>query len=303
MAMTEYVEKKFQRKSLSKIEKANEIVEEYQAQGFKLTLRQIYYQFVARGWSANTLRAYKSLGGIIAEARMAGLIDWDAMEDRTRSLRGLSSWDSPEQIIRASMYSYRRDKWENQSVRFEVWIEKDALVGVISGVCGELDVDYFALRGYASHTSLHDAARRIIGYNDEGQRVVILHMGDHDPEGMDITRDIENKMRTFGADCEVRRIALSMEQVREFNPPPAPVKLSSSRASSYISDHGRNVWELDALEPAVMGQLIRDNVEPDIDQELLDELSDRTENEKDQLREIDRHYELIMEFLQAEGYL
>ena len=114
MAMTEYVEKKFQRKSLSKIEKANEIIEEYQAQGFKLTLRQIYYQFVARGWSENTLRAYKSLGSIIAEARMAGLIDWDAMEDRTRSLRGLSSWDSPEQIIRASMHSYRRDKWENQ---------------------------------------------------------------------------------------------------------------------------------------------------------------------------------------------
>ena len=303
MAMTEYVEKKFQQKSLSKITKANEIIEEYQAQGFKLTLRQIYYQFVARGWSENTLRAYKSLGSIIAEARMAGLIDWDAMEDRTRSLRGQNSWDSPEQIIRASMYSYRRDKWENQSVRFEVWIEKDALVGVISGVCNELNVDFFALRGYASHTSLHDAAERIIAYNNEGQRVVILHMGAHDPEGMAITRDIENKMWTFGADCEVRRIALSREQIDLYNPPPAPVKLSSSRASSYISDHGQEVWELDALEPAVMGQLIRDNVEPDIDQELLAELNDRTESEKDQLREINRHYELIMEFLATEGYL
>ena len=303
MTMTAYVEKKFQAKSLSKIEKANEIIEEYQAQGFKLTLRQIYYQFVARGWSENTLRAYKSLGSIIAEARMAGLIDWAAMEDRTRMLRGMGSDSSPENTIDYAAESYRLNKWVNQPFRFEIWIEKDALLGVIQRTCNELNVDYFALRGYASHTSLHNAARRIKGYEGRGKKVVILHMGDHDPEGWDITRDIENKMHTFGADCEVRRIALSREQVDLYNPPPAPVKLSSSRASSYISDHGQEVWELDALEPAVMGQLIRDNVEPDIDQELLAELNDRTESEKDELRAITRNYQLIRDFLDTEGYL
>jgi len=300
MAMTEYVEKKFQQKSLSKIKVANKIIEEYQAQGFKLTLRQIYYQFVARGWSENTLRAYKSLGSIIAEARMAGLIDWDAMEDRTRMLRGIGSDDSPEDTIYWAAEQYRLNKWTNQPFRFEIWIEKDALIGVIQRTCGALNVDYFALRGYASHTSLHDAARRIKRHENRGKKVVILHMGDHDPEGMDITRDIEDKMRTFGADCEVRRIALSREQIDLYNPPPAPVKLSSSRANSYISDHGQEVWELDALEPAVMNQLIRDNVEPDIDQELLDETLERQAREKDELRSISRNYDEIMAYLENE---
>ena len=295
--MTAYIEKKFQRKSLSKIERANEIIEEYQAQGFRLTLRQIYYQFVARGWSENTLRAYKALGSVIAEARMAGLIDWSAMEDRTRSLRGLGSNDTPEMAIWSAMASYRRDLWENQPMRVEVWIEKDALIGVISGVCHDLDVDYFALRGYASHTSLHDAARRIIRYNEEGQGVLILHMGDHDPEGMDITRDIEEKMHVFGADCEVRRIALSMDQVNEFNPPPAPVKLSSSRSNGYIEEFGNQVWELDALEPAIMGQLIRDNVEPEIDQDRLTETNERRDREKDELKLLSRHYDDAIEAL------
>ena len=182
-------------------------------------------------------------------------------------------------------------------MRIEVWIEKDALVGVISGVCHELDVDYFALRGYASHTSLHDAARRIIRYNEEGQGVLILHMGDHDPEGMDITRDIEEKMHVFGADCEVRRIALSMDQVNEFNPPPAPVKLSSSRSNGYIEEFGNQVWELDALEPAIMGQLIRDNVEPEIDQDRLTETNERREREKDELKLLSRHYDDAIEAL------
>jgi hypothetical protein len=290
MAMTQYKKKKFQQKSLDKIEKANEIIAEYQAQGFSLTLRQIYYQFVARGWSENSQKAYKALGNVIAEARMAGLIDWAAMEDRTRSLRGLGSYSDPESAIWRAMASYRRDKWE-------VWIEKDALLGVVSPVCNELDVDYFALRGYASHTSLHDAAQRIIGYNEEGQEAVILHMGDYDPEGWDITRDIENKMRTFGADVEVRRIALNREQVDRYNPPPAPVKLSSSRADQYVIDHGHEVWELDALEPTVMADLIRDNVQADTDVALLEALNLRTENEKAELRQLYNQYDDVIDWL------
>lgn len=297
MTKTQYVEKKFQGKSLDKIKKANEIIEEYQNKGFSLTLRQIYYQFVARGWSENTLRAYKALGTVISDGRMAGLIDWNAIEDRTRSLRGLGADFSPSATIRAAARTYRRDLWENQPERFEVWIEKDALVGVIQRPCHSLDVDYFALRGYASHSSLHRAAQRIKKYISEDQKVTILHMGDHDPEGIDITRDIEDKMATFGVEVEVVRIALNMDQVQQYNPPPAPVKLTSSRAGEYISDHGQEVWELDALEPEVMGQLIRDHIEPRINQELLQELNERTDNEKSQMQQIASNFHEVLQFL------
>ena len=132
---TVYREKRFADATLAVIEAADAILHEYDAQGYTLTLRQLYYQFVARDLLPNTQRSYKRLGSIINDARLAGYIDWDHMEDRTRNLQRLPDWSDPAEIVESAAKQFRLDKWADQEFRPEVWIEKDALLGVIEGVC------------------------------------------------------------------------------------------------------------------------------------------------------------------------
>ncbi len=257
-----YRPKRFNEDRVDKIAKANAIIDEYRAQGFELTLRQLYYQFVSRDFIANNQREYKNLGDIINDARLAGLVDWNAIVDRTRNLQSLANWTDPSEIIKACADQYRIDKWADQQYRPECWIEKDALVGVIEGVCNELDIDYFSCRGYTSQSEMWGAAMRLKRYIDNAQIPVILHLGDHDPSGKDMTRDITDRLTEFaGQEIEVKRLALNMDQVNEYNPPPNPAKITDSRAEDYIAAFGPESWELDALEPAVIAQLIRDAVE------------------------------------------
>ena len=203
-----YIDKKFQGATLDLIELANRIISEYQAAGFQLTLRQLYYQLVARGHMANKQREYKRLGSIIADARLAGMVSWEAIEDRTRNVRGNQHWDSPEQIVREAINSYRIDRWASQPYRPEVWIEKDALVGVIAGVCQQMDVDYFSCRGYVSASEMWQAGHvRFRRYLRNKQTPVIIHLGDHDPSGIDMTRDIQERL-TFLLDVGLDYLSL-----------------------------------------------------------------------------------------------
>jgi hypothetical protein len=261
MPQIEYVPKNFSAGSLAIIDQANVICADYAAQGFDLTLRQLYYQFVSRGYLANKQTEYKRLGSIVNDARLAGLIDWDYIVDRTRNLRELAHWTSPEQIIRAVAAQYRHECWEDQEYRVEVWIEKDALVGVIQGVCQRNDVPFFSCRGYTSQSELWGAAMRLKGYEDDGQKTVVIHLGDHDPSGIDMTRDIQDRLHLFGTGTEVRRIALTMAQVDQYQPPPNPAKLTDSRAEGYVVEHGYESWELDALDPATLDALIQGEIE------------------------------------------
>jgi hypothetical protein len=260
MPRIRYIERKFSAASLAIIEKANEIIDAYEAQGFDLTLRQLYYQFVSRDLIPNSDREYKRLGSVINDARLAGLIDWDRITDRTRNVRMNSHWSDPRQIMRSAARSYAIDKWATQEYRPEVWIEKDALVGVISKVCGELDIPYFSCRGYTSQSEMWAASQRLLGYLEKNQIPIIFHLGDHDPSGKDMTRDIEDRLELFMGGLEVDRLALNMDQIDEYQPPPNPAKITDSRASAYIAQFGNQSWELDALEPTVLSDLIESAV-------------------------------------------
>lgn len=262
-----YIDKKFRKSSLTMIEQANEIVEEYQGQGYDLTLRQLYYQFVARDLLPNTIQSYDRLGALISNARLAGLVDWTAIEDRTRSLHKLPSWDSPSDIVEACASQYREDLWRNQPKLIEVWVEKEALAGVFQRVCDELRVPLFSCRGYVSQSAMWRAAMRHIR---GGKRVKILHFGDHDPSGLDMTRDIKDRLETFGSLADVFRIALNLDQIEEYGPPPNPAKTTDARYAAYQAQYGDESWELDALEPAVLSQLVEDNVLLVRDQTLWD---------------------------------
>ncbi|MGI5223580.1 hypothetical protein [Actinoallomurus sp. CA-142502] len=296
-----YVEKRFTTKSEAIIRRAEEICREYADQGYDLTLRQLYYQFVARGWIPNAQKEYKRLGEIISNARLAGLLDWRHLVDRTRSLRGLSHWDSPDQIIDSTAYSYRTERWASQPHRVEVWIEKDALVGVISGVCARNDVDYFSCRGYTSQSELWGAAQRMIRYQDAGQQPIVIHLGDHDPSGIDMTRDIAERLELFEADVKVIRIALNMDQVQQYRPPPNPAKLTDSRADGYIRRHGHSSWELDALDPSTLGQLIEDEIGRWRDQGLWDRDTAAMEADRELLTQVSRRWAEVRDFIQDGG--
>lgn len=278
-------DKRFASRTRGIIEKANEIIAEYQAQGYDLTLRQLYYQFVSRGLIENTLNSYKRLGSAINDARLAGLIDWNAIVDRTRMLRGNSHWNSPKEIVEGCAEQYLIDKWGDQPNRIEVWIEKDALLGVIEGVCERLDVPYFSCRGYTSQSEMWRASQRFEGYEANDQTVTILHLGDHDPSGIDMSRDITDRLHTFMGFDDLNRIALNIDQVKYYSPPPNPAKLTDSRASEYVRRFGKNSWELDALEPSVLADLIESNILKLRDDDLWEEALHKEDEHKEALED------------------
>ena len=299
MPLIAYKEFNFRRATLDRIAQATEIIAEYQAQGVTLTLRQLYYQFVARALIPNTERSYKALGNTISDARMAGLIDWNAIEDRLRQVAIPSRWDDPQHILYAVATSYHVDRWLGQKYRPEVWIEKDALVGVIEGVCRELDVPYLACRGYVSQSTQWRAGRRLEDYHLDGQTPIVFHLGDHDPSGIDMTRDNHDRLAMFAEmGVEVRRLALNMDQVEQYAPPPNPAKVTDTRFDSYMAEYGEESWELDALEPQVIAELLRTNIGELIDQQLWSEVEDREDRDRAQLETVRERWDEIVTFLE-----
>jgi hypothetical protein len=271
----------FKQATKSIIHAANDIIHEYAEQGFQLTLRQLFYQFVARDLIPNTQRSYKRLGSIVNDGRLAGMIDWDAITDRTRAVRRNSHWDNPGEIVDAAVKSYTTDKWEHMENRVEVWIEKDALVDVIAGPCSALDVAFFSCRGYVSQSEMWAASQRLLDFEEDGYETHILHLGDHDPSGIDMTRDIQERLELFESTVRVHRIALTSAQIEEIQPPPNPAKTTDSRYLGYISEYGEESWELDALEPAYIVDLITREVLALRDEDTWEENREKQEAERE----------------------
>lgn len=296
-----YVPKDFAPASLETIAQANRIITAYQAEGYQLTLRQLYYQFVARDLIPNRVREYNRLGRLVSDARLAGLIDWDAIEDRTRHLEALSHWTGPDSILRSAAAEFRVDRWATQPHRLEVWIEKEALAGVFERVCEELDVPFFCCRGYTSQSEMWGAARRLQSYERRRQDTVILHFGDHDPSGMDMTRDIVDRLALFGSRVHVDRLALNMDQVEEHGPPPNPAKVTDSRFEAYMQLYGFESWELDALEPQTLADLVRDAVMEYVDPDAWEESEAEILDGRENLRRAASRWEDVREFLANDG--
>lgn len=284
--------------TLAIVQQAQAIIREYSGQGYDLTLRQLYYQFVARDLLRNTQREYKRLGSILAKARMAGLIDWRSIVDRTRNLTAWRTYDGPQDALEYLERHYTLEKWERQPTYVEVWVEKEALAGVFERICGQLEVPFFACRGYVSLSEMWSAAQRLQARVDSGKDVTVLHFGDHDPSGIDMTRDITDRGWLFGSShIDVRRIALNMDQVEEFSPPPNPAKMSDSRAEDYVARYGRVSWELDALDPTVLSRLVREEVEQLRDQALWDEAEAEEAEQKLTMEAIAERWDDVREAL------
>lgn len=291
--------------SLNLVARANQIIDEYQAAGYVLTLRQLYYQFVARDLIENTERSYKNLGSIITRARMAGLVSWEAIEDRNREHNTFWCEEDILEPIRKLPYYIRFDQWARQETYVEVWVEKEALGNVVERACNPLMVPFMSCKGYLSASEAWRAGMRFEEKLDEGKNCVLIHLGDHDPSGIDMTRDNSERLDLFTGYgrryVDVRRIALNMDQVEQYDPPTNPAKITDSRAKEYIKRYGRSSWELDALEPSVLEKLIKDEIESFIDQDRWDEVDEQETEAEETLRAIHdnwSHVENLLKNLQ-----
>lgn len=294
----------FKRATLLRIEQANEIVNDFAAQGFTLTLRQLYYQFVAKGLIPNKQTEYDNLGKIISNARLAGLLDWDAIEDRTRNVNFISSWSNPSDIIESARASYREDLWRDQSFRPEIWVEKEALVGVVEPVASRLRVPHYACRGYTSQSEAYAAGKRFRAFIRDGFTPIVFHLGDHDPSGIDMTRDNSDRLELFAREgVEVRRLALNMDQVRQYNPPPNPAKMTDSRVGRYIELYGESSWELDALAPNVIDKLVADAIMALIDIPKWNAASEEEKRNKEMLRAAAENWPQVETFIENNGFI
>jgi len=311
-----YQDFRFRKATHEVIEQANVVIDEFLAKGYDLTLRQLYYQFVARDlfpeerrwvlvrgkWVKNaegTKNAppnYKWLGKSLNNGRLAGLVDWDAIKDRTRAMESNNHWDSPESLVDACAEQFAVNTRSDQEVHIEAWVEKEALIGVVERVCREIDIPWFACRGFVSQSAMYEAACRC-RYLGRSKSILILHLGDHDPSGVDMTRDNLDRMVMFGIDLAVHRIALNMDQIEMYNPPHDPVKLTDSRSQPYIDKYGDESWELDALDPDVLSSLIRDEAAKHTDEDKRQARIVEQEEGKEILTEVSARWQEVVDFL------
>lgn len=192
------------------------------------------------------------------------------------------------------------DKWENQTYRPEVFIEKDAMLNVFSGICAELDVPYMSCRGYTSQSELWASGRRMLNWIEQGYTPIVFHFGDHDPSGIDMSRDIQERLSIFAEqEIEVRRVALNMPQIRQFRPPPNPAKSTDARYKKYEKQHGKDSWELDAIRPAVMTQLVRDNIEDIRDDDAWQERIDLEKEYVQVLKDLSNDWEAAQKWVES----
>lgn len=270
------------------ISQCNAIISSYQAQGFRLTLRQLYYQLVSRNVISNVERSYKNLGSTVSDARIAGLMDWNAIEDRGRVAQRHAEFDDLQDLVEVAVWSYRLPRWEGQPYYVELWVEKQALAGVLEPLSDEYHATLMVNKGYSSQSAMYESARRFIRASDDQgghESSLLLYLGDHDPSGEDMVRDVRDRLEMFGvSNLEVRKVALTMEQINQYNPPPNPSKTTDSRSAAYIAKHGNSSWEVDALPPNVLQQLIRDAFDEAVDRETMDAIKATEELDKAELR-------------------
>jgi hypothetical protein len=285
--MKEYFQdKNFRNATLGLIELINSILDEYNAAGYDLSLRQLYYQLVSRDYIPNSQRSYNQIGRIVSDGRLAGLIDWNMIVDRGRGTVSNTHWNSPAEIVESAARQFRIDKWKDQPCHIEVMVEKQALEGVLIPVCKKLDVNFTANKGYSSQSMMYlmgKTLRHQARHNNK--EIAIFYLGDHDPSGLDMDRDIKERLELFsGLGVVVKRLALKYEQIEELKPPENPAKLTDTRAKGYVRLYGYSSWELDAIEPKELDKLVTDAVESQRDPDLWDDSVKKEKAMKKELR-------------------
>jgi hypothetical protein len=280
---------RFQPPSRALIARCNGIIDDYMSQGYRLTLRQLYYQLVSANVIPNKERAYKNLGSLVSNARLAGEMDWEAIEDRVRQPVVWSDHESISAAVTEAMNYYRLPRLRGQVDYIELWVEKDALAGVLRPIASRYHVTLMVNRGYSSQSAMYEAAERLDLMKESNgcDYASVLYLGDLDPSGEDMVRDIKDRLNMFSKDwIDVKKLALTMDQVQEHGPPPNPTKLTDSRAKEFVQKFGHDSWEVDALPPDELESIIVAELENRMDMALVDEIKEREKRDKGRLKEL-----------------
>jgi hypothetical protein len=267
-------------------------LDEYSEMGLKLTNREIYYQLVATDAIPNATDVYKRLCVFLTDARYAGYLDWDAIEDRSRNVEMHAEWEGIEDLIESAVASYRLKRWENQPYYLEMYCEKEAGEGKLKPVTDKYHIHFGANKGYSSASMMYEMSRRIREQLWNGKKVVIPYFGDHDPSGLDMIRDIKDRLTEFiGKDVDLEEksleivpIALNKEQIEKYKCPPNPAKITDPRAKWYIETYGNVSWELDALKPNVLIELAENAILSYLDIDEYNAIIEREKKEIDALK-------------------
>jgi hypothetical protein len=314
-----------------------EITNRYMNNNDVLSLRQLYYQLVAAELIPNHDKVYKKIGEIKDDCCYCGLLDWDAFEDRGRRPYLPYFNEDIKDAIKDAVDHFRLDRQRNQNVHIEIWSEKDAISSILSSVTNKYHVRLVVNKGYISSSAIYAAYVRFIGEIAQGKKVKILYFGDHDPSGLDMIRDINDRILMmcsqglrksdleeliqewveenrdeaesvchsngyflsqdgeeyyfmdkafFHSHFEIIPVGLTMEQIKMYNPPPNPAKITDPRAKEYIKKFGNVSWEVDALTPEMMREIVTTGIEANIDKNLFNIMINKEKADKIQLAKL-----------------
>lgn len=287
MALEAFVEKKWRQQDLDLVDTCNEILASYREKDLKVILRQLYYRLIARNYFANDDRNYDYLGRVVTNARLCGLMDWDAIEDLGRQPAKPVQFNGIADLVESACNSFRLDRWEGQSHYVELWTEKLGLTSVLLPIAEAFHIPFCANKGYASITALYEASKRIHAAHERSLIPVILYLGDHDASGLDMDRDIRERLETLGVPKGtflLRRVALTIEQVRRYRPPRNPAKVTDTRSPKYVAEFGHYSWEVDALDPEDMEREVRRAIAPLVDMSRMNKVIAREDKHREAFR-------------------
>lgn len=276
------------RRSRAEIRAIRDAIYETVAADPPMTVRQVFYQLVTKGVIAKSESEYKTtVVRLLGDMRREGELPFRWIADGTRWQRKPRSHNSLADMLEGQATLYRRDIWRDQDAYVEIWLEKEALAGVLYKATAEWDVPLMVTRGYPSLSYLNNAAEAI---DAEGKPAFLYYFGDHDPSGVDIPRKVEEDLRTFApeADITFERVAVTPALIEDLGLPTRPTKKTDSRSKSFV---GESV-EVDAIPPAMIRQMVSDCIEQHVDQDRLDAAKRVEELERETLAHfLDQHLE------------
>ncbi len=268
------------------VEEALEVFKQYDS---ALTLRQLYYRLVSKRLIPNTINSYKRLSRIMVKAREQRDVPVNCLEDRSRRIlgRGDTGYATAEEFLRRRITGLKESykeftllMWDDQPKYVIVSLEKDALSRLMSDIANQYSVRTFPTRGYPSFTYVNRMATYIRN-RLKGKPTVVLYFGDFDPSGIDIERDLDDRLRKYDAgDFKVIRIALTKDQIQQYDLPPMPVKRSDARSEGFLESYGDQSVELDALDPNTLKLMVAQSIASNIDLDLWSKKEERIESLK-----------------------
>jgi hypothetical protein len=272
-------------KRMTLLEKVNIVLEDYARQGYVLTLRQLYYRLVTQNVIPNRPNEYAKLSDVLTEGRLGGIVDWNSIEDRVRVPKRPYTVDDIDDAISDTVNQYRLDRQLGQKNYVEMWTEKDAISNILYRQTAEYGIPLLVNRGYSSTTAMYESYKRMERAIKRGQVPHVVYFGDHDPSGLDMAlRDIPERLNDlFGTDVVCKHIGITMPQIEQFDPPPNPAKITDPRAKWYIGEYGDSSWEVDALEPKDMHDVIHEELSQIIDLDMFEKKKTQEEKERKEI--------------------